>query len=78
MAHPLWTTVGVVRWVLDRTMSMKSVALGTTLMALKLTAGMVRVGRADGERKEAAPGSGGRKTAAGVGRALREVARAPA
>ncbi|PON89182.1 hypothetical protein TorRG33x02_150450 [Trema orientale] len=36
MAYPLWTTVGVCRWVRDRMMSMKSFPFGTTVIFLKL------------------------------------------
>lgn len=44
--QPLWTTVGVPRCVLERTMSMKSLAPGTTLMVLKLYKTIMRRVRA--------------------------------
>jgi hypothetical protein len=50
--HPLWTTVGVRRCVLLRTMSMKPDAGGTVRMLLNVTGGMVagRGGRRAVER----------------------------
>jgi hypothetical protein len=36
MLYPGWTTVGVFRCVLDRTTSMKSLAVGTVSIFLKL------------------------------------------
>jgi hypothetical protein len=37
-------TVGVLRWVLDRTMSKKSAAVGTGAIALRLLVDMVKPG----------------------------------